>query len=378
MISSKITVKGIINEIRKKFPKNIQTKLKNINKAGKCDVCDTKRVSQDSRILLPYQNIRACELTLDQLKTHINGIVIDVPFQEYERISSSSNINDELDAYIINNIGGETIDPLAAIVTIKNEDGNSGSSAEREDLKRLENEIVVRGWQPVACNPEKTIKGKKNIGNANWSGHYYYKISGGSQQSFKSHPDKEDKLFTTYKGFMSTEKIITDVKASLVWQMLHIFDIDKFISTEDALEYKQKLEDYLKKTMYLGESCYESIKKLENIRDGKLISPITQKEISITAFDQKTVCGGKDEIVDISHNEPVNHKKIRFCQENNVMLSDYRPGNLFWDIHLGNMQQQSFTVKEFWEEMEERITKRKSWLLASSMAQNGANTNVVD
>ena len=369
MISSKITVKGIINEIRKKFPKNIQTKLKNINKAGKCDVCDTKRVSQDSRILLPYQNIRACELTLDQLKTHINGIVIDVPFQEYERISSSSNINDELDAYIINNIGGETIDPLAAIVTIKNEDGNSGSSAEREDLKRLENEIVVRGWQPVACNPEKTIKGKKNIGNANWSGHYYYKISGGSQQSFKSHPDKEPKIFTTYKGFMSTKKIIIDVMASLVWQMLHIFDIDKFISTEDALKYKQTLEDYLKKTMYLGESCYESIKKLENIRDGKLISPITQKEISITAFDQKTVCGGKDEIVDISHNEPVNHKKIRFCQENNVMLSDYFPGNLFWDTHLGNMQQQSFTVKEYWAEMDERNMKRILWL--ASMAEEG-------
>ena len=370
MISSKITVKGIINEIRKKFPKNIQTKLKNINKAGKCDVCDTKRVSQDSRILLPYQNIRACELTLDQLKTHINGIVIDVPFQEYERISSSSNINDELDAYIINNIGGETIDPLAAIVTIKNEDGNSGSSAEREDLKRLENEIVVRGWQPVACNPEKTIKGKKNIGNANWSGHYYYKISGGSQQSFKSHPDKEPKIFTTYKGFMSTKKIIIDVMASLVWQMLHIFDIDKFISTEDALKYKQTLEDYLKKTMYLGESCYESIKKLENIRDGKLISPITQKEISINAFDKETIegCCKEDEIITISHNEPVNHKKIRFCQENNVMLSDYFPGNLFWDTHLGNMQQQSFTVKEYWAEMDERSVKRNSWL-ASSVAQ---------
>ena len=367
-MTSATAVKKIIGAITKKFPKNIQTKLKNINKAGgKCEVCATKRVSQNSRILLPYQIIRACELTLDQLKTHTSGIVIDVPFREYERISSS-NINDELDAYIINNIGGETIDPLAAIVTIKNEDGNSGSSAEREDLKRLENEIVVRGWQPVACNPEKTIKGKKNIGNANWSGHYYYKISGGSQQSFKSHPDKEPKIFTTYKGFMSTKKIIIDVMASLVWQMLHIFDIDKFISTEDALKYKQTLEDYLKKTMYLGESCYESIKKLENIRDGKLISPITQKEISITAFDQKTVCGGKDEIVDISHNEPVNHKKIRFCQENNVMLSDYRPGNLFWDIHLGNMQQQSFTVKEFWEEMEERITKRKSWLAAATAA----------
>jgi len=360
-MTSATAIKKIIGAIVKKFPKNIQTKLKNINKAGACDVCDTKRVSQDSRILLPYQIIRKCGLTLDNLKMHTSGVVIDVPFREYERISRSK-INDELDAYIMNNIGGETTNPVAAIVTIKNEDGSSGSSAEREDLIRLKNEIIVKGWQPVSYNPEKTIKNNKNRGNANWSGHYYYKISGGSQQSFKSHPDKKDKLFTTYKGFMSTKKIITDVMASLVWQMLHIVDIDKFISTDDALKYKQTLEDYLNKTMYLGESCYESMKKLENMRDGKLISPITLQEISITAFDQETVCGGKDEIVTISHNEPVNHKKIRFCQENNVMLSDYRPGNLFWDTHLANMQQQSFTVKEYWAEMDERSVKRNSWL----------------
>jgi hypothetical protein len=369
MISVK-AVKGIIGAIIKKLPKNIKTKLKNINKAGECDVCPTKRVSQNSRILLPYQIIRACELTLDQLKTYTSGIVIDVPFREYERISSN-NINDELDAYIIDNIGGSTTNTVAAIVTIKKENGYSGSSVQREDLVRLKNEIVVRGWEPVVYNPEKTIKNKKNIGNANWSGHYYYKISGGSQQSFKSHPNKEPQIFTTHKGFMSTEKIITDVTASLVWQMLHIADIDKFISTDDALKYKQTLEDYLKKTMYLGESCYESMKKLENIRDGKLISPITQKEISINVFDKETIDGGckEDEIITISHNEPVNHKKIRCCQENNVMLSDYRPGNLFWDIHLGNMQQQSFTVKEYWAEMEERITKRNSWLLAASVEQ---------
>jgi hypothetical protein len=167
---------------------------------------------------------------------------------------------------------------------------------------------------------------------------------------------------------MSTKKIIIDVMASLVWQMLHIFDIDKFISTEDALKYKQTLEDYLKKTMYLGESCYESIKKLENIRDGKLISPITQKEISITAFDKETVGDCKDDIVDVSHNEAVNKHNIRFCPENNVMLSDYFPGNLFWDTHLGNMQQQSFTVEEYWRETEERTAKRNSWLAAATAA----------
>ena len=373
MISVK-AVKGIIGAIIKKFPKNIRTKLKNINKAGICDVCPTKRVSQNSRILLPYYIIRKSGLTLDQLKTYTSGLVIELPFREYERISRINSNNDELDAYIITNIGGETTNPVVAIVTIRKENGYSGSSVQREDLVRLKNEIVVRGWEPVAYNPEKTIKGKKNKGNANWSGHYYYKISGGSQQSFKSHPNKEPQIFTTHKGFMTTEKIITDVMASLVWQMLHTFDIEKCIPGEDALKYKQILEDYLKNTTYLGKSCYESMKKLENIRDGKLISPITQKEISINAFDKETVDGGKDEIVDISHDDAVNKNNIRFCPENNVMLSDYFPGNLFWDTHLGNMQQQSFTVKEYWAEIDERSAKRNSWLLAASVAQ----TNIVD
>ena len=53
-MTSATAVKKIIGAITKKFPKNIQTKLKNINKAGgKCEVCATKRVSQNSRILLP-------------------------------------------------------------------------------------------------------------------------------------------------------------------------------------------------------------------------------------------------------------------------------------------------------------------------------------
>jgi hypothetical protein len=184
MIATK-AVKRIIGAIVKKLPKNIRTKLKNINKAGICDVCPTKRVSQNSRILLPYYIIRKSGLTIDQLKTHTSGVVIELPFREYERISSSISINDELDAYVISNIGGETSNPVVSIVTIRKENGYSGSSAQREDLKRLENEIVVKAWEPVVYNPEKTMKGRKNKGNENWSGHYYYKVSGGSQQSFK-------------------------------------------------------------------------------------------------------------------------------------------------------------------------------------------------
>jgi hypothetical protein len=144
MISVK-AVKGINGAIIKKLPKNIRTKLKNINKAGICDVCPTKRVSQNSRILLPYYIIQKSGLTLDQLKTYTSGVVIELPFREYERIriNSINSNNDELDAYIINNIGGETSNHVAAIVTIPKEDGYSGSSVQREDLIRLKNEIAL-------------------------------------------------------------------------------------------------------------------------------------------------------------------------------------------------------------------------------------------
>ena len=376
MLISAKAVKGIIGVIIKKFPKNIRTKLKNINKAGQCDVCTTKRVSQNSRILMPYQIIRKSGLTLNILKTYTSSVVIELPFREYERMKSS-NLNDELDEYIINNIGGNTSNKVAAIVTIRKENGYSGSSVQREDLFRLKNEIIVRGWEPVAYNSDKTIKGQKNKGNENWSGHYYYKVSGGSQQSFKSHPSKEPQIFTTHKGFMSGEKVIIDVIASLIWQMLHIFDIDKFIPREDVSKYKQILEEYLKNTTYLGESCYDSIKKLENIRYGTLISPITRNNISINAFDKEAVGDRKDDIVDISHNEAVNKHNIRFCPENNIMLSDYFPGNLFWDTHLGNMQQQSFTLKQYRAEENVRRIKDKLWLesLAESAAAESAATS---
>ena len=53
------------------------------------------------------------------------------------------------------------------------------------------------------------------------------------------------------------------------------------------------------------------------------------------------------------------------------MLSDYFPGNLFWDTHLGNMQQQSFTLKEYRAEENERRIKDALWL--ESLAESAAN-----
>ena len=62
--------------------------------------------------------------------------------------------------------------------------------------------------------------------------------------------------------------------------------------------------------------------------------------------------------INISHNEAVNKEKIYPDSSNNIMLSDYRPGNLFWDTQIGNMQQQDFTIDEYWEEINKRIKRR--------------------
>lgn len=362
-------VKQLCSKIHKKLPKSVQTKLKNINKAGTCSICSTKRVSQTSRIILEYTHIIKNNLMIEQLLTHKNGVVIEVPFREYERIRDIQDADAEqntltpVDQYILNNIGGISTHPVVAIITIVKENGSSGSFQQRIDLERLTHEIQMRNWQPIyEIKQEDGAKQKnKNKGNANWGGHYYYNVSGGSQESFKSHTSSEPQIFTTSKGFMSHDAVVADVVASLTWQLLHCHDISRYIPNEDVFTYKHILEQHLKSKMYIGKSCFDHLEQLENVHDGKLISPITREYISIDAFDGKKTLN-QDDQVNISHNEPVNKHKIYYCPEQNVMLSDYRPGNLFWDTHLGNMQQQSFTIKEYWSEIEKRNSIRNAQL----------------
>ena len=54
----------IKKNINKKFPEQIKTKLKNINKARAGGHLGTKRVSQNSRILLMYETICKNNLSL--------------------------------------------------------------------------------------------------------------------------------------------------------------------------------------------------------------------------------------------------------------------------------------------------------------------------
>jgi hypothetical protein len=350
------SIKKICDKIKSKLPSSVQTKLKNINKAGTCPICTTKRVSQTSRIILDYLHVIKNNLTLDQLQTHVNGVVVDIPFRQYERIrDTDKSVLSHLDQYLLDHIGGMSTQRVVSIITLVKDNGSSGSSLQRIDLERLKKEIEVRNWKPVYDIKEiDGVKVKhKNKGNMNWGGHYFYNVSGGSKKSFKSHK-LQPQIFTTSKGFMSNDGVVTDIISSLIWQLLYIHDLSIYILDEDIFKYKQLLEDYLKSKIYMGKSCLEYLNELKNIHDGKLISPITREYISIHAFDcDKTL--NKDDQVNISHNDAVNNHRICWCEQQNVMLSDYRPGNLFWDTHLGNMQQQSFTIQQYWNEIEKRL-----------------------
>ena len=328
----------LTKSILARFPKSVQTKFKKICNAGIDGPLKTKGVCvHSSRISIPYNII--CSFPLSQLQTYVNGMVVSLPYNKYEQIRDNPERN-ELDDYLINNIGGN--ENLSSYICIMTENGFSGSKDCLDQFKRFEIEKNIKDWKKIA----RIDKNYSHKGNDKWTGHYYYSIKGGTKNNTQSHPGKHQ-IFTTYKGFIANKKVIDDVIASLLYQFLHCYDILDVIKADELAKYKLELEQYLKNTYYMGKSCYELINKLDIIKDGILMSAIRCHSLSIKMF-------ANEKELDISHYEAVSKKKIYFCETNNILLSDYRPGNVFWDTHIGNMQQQDFTIDEYWVDHHKR------------------------
>ena len=338
----------LIKEVINYLPVSSQTKLNNIDKASVEGPLSTKRVSQGSRTSVPYDVIS--HFALSQLQTHSPGIVIRLPFCKYEEIRDNPQSN-ELDSYLLRNVGGN--ETVSCFIYITKEDGYSGSGQQRIEYDRFKTEQEKNGWTPIYRHANIT---NVNKGNEKWSGHYYINISGGTQDCIRSHlPDKEDQIFTTYRGCMSTKEVIIDVKLSLIWQLLHCFDITDVIPTEKLSSFLPIIECYLKSKIYLGNTCYDLIHNLGTIKKGILYSPIHFERLSIRQFSEAGA-------LHISHNEAVCKQKMYFCETQNVLLSDYRPGNLFWDTKMANMQQQDFTIDEYWIDHDRRSKLREFFL----------------
>ena len=49
----------------------------------------------------------------------------------------------------------------------------------------------------------------------------------------------------------------------------------------------------------------------------------------------------------LCHNEAASKKRYFQDKTTNTFMSDYRPNNLFWGTHQGNMEQQDMTIQEY-------------------------------
>ena len=346
-----LDINGKINSLISKFGKynsKIKTKLDNINKAGVDNSipCTTTRVSQNSRIYLHYEIVEKNNLSLRELITHEKGICIGISWSKYEEMKENIERNN-LDEYLFNNIGSDG--KVSCIVVIMRTEGYSGSNRERSEKIKLDEEIILNNWIPL--RRKHNISGQVNSGNDKWEGHYYYNISGGQQDTLRS---CNDQIFTTHKGFMTSNNVIYSNYVCLLYMMLHVRDINKIFEQDELNDYLSFFENYLNNIYYLNKSCIELIEELKCLNKNKiLISPILCEEISIDDFSEKNK-------LNISHNIAVSKNQILFCEDNGILLSDYRPGNLFWDFKLGNMRQQDDTIEEYWESIKKSIKLRET------------------
>jgi hypothetical protein len=124
--------------------------------------------------------------------------------------------------------------------------------------------------------------------------------------------------------------------------LLHIHDIKKAISLEQIEYFKSHFKHYLETHYCIDKSCYDLINDLKCFdKEFYLISPIKLDLISIDDFCEENK-------INISHNIAVSKNQIIFCKYNQIIMSDYRPGNLFWDFKSANMRQQDDTIDEYW------------------------------
>ena len=344
-------IKSIIQEVKENLCDKSKTKIGNICKAGTKAILSTKRVSPNSRIIMDYRTIISNNLTLEQLATHKHGTVIAIHFSDFEKIKNNSNRN-ELEQYIYDNIGSDNT--VSCILYLTNEPGSPSDNEARNLLPKFKAYIELKNLKPIRRvdkldnnDPKKKPipRGETNKYNDKWCGHYFYEISGGKQESELSHT-KEDEIFTQSKGFISSPIVEHYVILSLVYQLLFAEDIHDYIKDENTIiTLKERCEKILKSKKFSGDTCYNLIQKLNNIKKDtedndkyKLISLITFEPIKMKNLN----------IMEICHLESASKDKYYFCEDNNVILSDYRPGNLFWDTKESNMRMGEDSPNEYW------------------------------
>jgi len=377
-----VKINTFINKILGKVSPSIRTKLNNVT--GKCGtgaILTQKRTGRNSRVVIPYcvlmRNPQIC--SKEALNKFDAGVVVMLENNDYEDVSAKT---DDLSVYLIQQIGSD--DKVSCVVVICSTQGYSGSSAARACLERLKPIFEEKGWTPVKRKPtavdesessesdageepEKSgTVGRNNIGRGNdkWQGHYYYDVSGGEQVTHRSHSGsgKEHQLFNMYHDYATTNAC-DEMKAHLVYLLLHCHDIGTQISEDDLSAFKARLREHLESVEYDTGKLIDNPLIKQNIRfsveHGKdiLYCPITVLPISVSWFE---IQRKDDNRIELSHNEAVDKKRLYYDQKTQTILTAARATNLFWARNKGNMKQQDLTIDEYVTEQEAENSRRQA------------------
>lgn len=352
--------------IKKIFPPSIITKIENNAKASNGYICGSQRVSTASRMLIDYKDIKN-NLSLSDLNLWKSGITVNLKNGDYFTICEKKDKGEkltEIDDYLLNNIGKD--DNVSAIVTVMAENGSSSCVNYIPYLEKLKHKIDSDKWNPIK-RTDNIPRGETYRTNKYWTGEYYYNLSGGSNTfSEKSHewagekPPPTCQIFTDFEGSMDPQ-VEKDCRDHLTYCVLFsdgIYDGIKVNEGEDKISIvnnlRSELESILKERSYDDGNVLEWSQTF--IKDDVLYCPLQCKSIKFTDF----LIGDKsNDYLEISHNEAASKHIYKVDKKNNILLSDRRPLNIFWGTHLGNMGQQTMTIKEFHKSQREAVERQK-------------------
>jgi hypothetical protein len=344
-------IKKQLWEIWGKLDSKILEKFKNLNgKTGQYDVPDVlfqKRTSRSNRVLLRWKIIEQNNITIEHLKTFFGGVCVEFVNEDLFTIKNREN---ELFNYLISKIGSD--EKISAMVSFRNEDGDSGATISRENYSYFVSE-PRSDYSPIKRKYKKT-PGKGD--NSVWEGNLFYSIRGGSQESFESHLDLDDPMLFNPAVEYANEKVCLDIDITMSYFALHCFDFprNEIGNFDDLL---RKIEAFLKTSVYYDGNLLDYCKNHYSLSlgNGFLVDPIQLNQMSISDF--KT--SGLENSSVVCHNEAANKNIFYFDNIQNFILTPARPTNFFWSKHLSNMMQQNYNLDEYFDEEEKRYLKRK-------------------
>ena len=273
-------------------------------------------------------------------------VVVVLENEDYCEILHSDS---PLDKYLIENIGGSN--RVSAILGFYSVGGTSSSALAMETFKMMKPIIVEKNWQPIERVPKSEIPRRQTyIGNKYWTGQYYANICGGSTtQIVQTHCKVNGKmpvkfqLFNSAEGYMD-ETVGHHVKSTMLYMLLFTTGITEATELDmDSLSsFKKDYESHLSHIHYDSGCVLDWCKKF--IMDDQLICPL---DISPILFTHFLIRDSDHNYMQLCHNEAASSKKYFQDRTTKKFMSDYRPNNIFWGTHQGNMEQQDMTIKEY-------------------------------